>query len=236
MSKTLKYLRDAIRTQCDLSGSDTYISDNNLNNMINLSVDTLRDTLMDNFGSDLFVQTASYGISVTANTDTYDFSGANAQKIMAVDLKIGNYYYDVPPASWGDRNAGQLVNIYPEYRLHGSDSGYKYLLLQEKIKLVPTPQESMTLGLWFIPQIDDMSSDTSTTPDTIEDQWLRWVIYDVSIDLRMSTEEDIQGLSMKKSQIENKIEKAANNRIAAQVRKAPDVSNKYNSYQFYRRY
>lgn len=197
---TLSVIRGECKDRADLRNSQ-FISDSEWNRYINQSYAELYD-LLTNMYKDFYVSSTT--VSLVAGTDTYNLP-ALFYKLLGVDLLINGVASSaitLRPFVFNERN---MYTDRPSFTANGNN--YRYRLLGSQIKLVPTPDTTDTLKLWYVPAITDLSSDGSTLDGV--NGWEEYIVIDVAIKSLLKEESDVTALMMQKEAMKQRIREGA---------------------------
>lgn len=93
---------------------------------------------------------STYDFNVSGSTDTYALP-ADFYKLLGVDIQIDGqgHYLTLQPFMFKDRNKYRMSAFLPI-----SPLGYmlRYILAGNNIKFVPTPYNTQSIQLWYVPQ------------------------------------------------------------------------------------
>jgi len=217
--RTLSEIRTQIRTLTDYVDSSA-VTDSFLTTQINLSLGTLRDLLIDSYGSNLFVSTDAQEITLQSGTSDYTLD-SGIQKIEEVWYQSGSDRYRVTPHSPSEEASFQYTS---STAIDQRDVPYQYRLYSDEIRFIPTPG-SGTIGINYIPVLTDLVNDNDQVESSVLSQWLQWVVLDVSIKVKVVTEEEYGGLLGMKKDLESKIMKASSNRVHNQRKLVPRINS-----------
>lgn len=180
---TLEDIREDIRTRYDLPAftSATWETTNQVNRMINQSIQALSAVIMDSISDEYF---ATYeDITTAANIDLVSMPDRCARLIDVTWLKDTDQTVKLTQADARDiRKSGYEPKSWdswtPRYKTHGNNA----------LRLFPTPSEAYTLRITFLQLPEDLSADD----DVFEagPGWEEWVISDVCAKLAIREEKD----------------------------------------------
>lgn len=215
MSVTLSSLRTQIRDRADMKYS-RFVTDTELNSLINLSLTELYDLLVaafeDYYIADPYSFTISSGNSANVPSDFY--------KLIGLDYQFnGGEWVTLKRFNFVDRNKHNA--IYSRYALGMPD--LRYRLLGDKIKILPEDRASGTYRLWYIPRATLLSIDSDTLDGV--NGWEEYIIVDCAIKCKEKEESDTSALQFAKQQIKKRIEEMAQNRDSGEPAVISDVNN-----------
>lgn len=155
MAVTLTQLRTQARQKSDMINS-SFITDDELNNMLNLSYSELYDHLVGTF-DDWY--TAELDFTVPSGS-TYPLPD-DFYKLRGLDLNDNGYYRNVPPFNFQERNNYNNVLITEPLR---GFSSVRYRVFGNNLKFYP---EDIAAGLqfrmYYIPRFTPMQAATKAT-------------------------------------------------------------------------
>ena len=218
---TLANLRLQVRQRADMVNS-TFVTDAEFNQYINNSATALYDLLIQKFGNEYYLSTAS--ISTTSSVDSYNLP-TDFYKLIGVDMLIsGLDYVSLRPFMFSERN---MNNANVSRTIYGIPD-VRYRLVGSQIRLSPVPNAANTLRLWYIPNLPEMSSDSSTTDGV--NGWEEFIVVDAAIKALQKEESDVSVLIAQKQGLIKRIEEAAENRDAGSGDRVSDVRRSYYDY------
>ncbi len=202
---TLSTLRTRARSRADMEDSD-FISDSQLNQFINDSNKELHDLLVQKFGSDYRVSSASVSITSGVGTLTTGF-----MKLLGVDMVVDGLTRSLKKFQFAERAAWRNSDREePRYRLEGS-----------QLRLLPNPG-STSVTIWYIPEASELSADGNTVD--FPNGWEEYIVVDAAIKMRVREESETQELMIAKAGLLKRIEEAAENRDAGAPEKIVDLA------------
>lgn len=229
----LGYLRYMSKLRADMFNSQ-FLTDDEWNFNINQSMKRLYDVLVTKFGDNYFLApplqipatslSVSQGMAYLVLPNGSLYSAAPAlYKLSGVDCAVnpGNgQWYTLPRFNWIDRNrystlqlSGTVQSIY----------GLAYCENGSNLYMIPQPQASIYLQLWYVPMVTELLLDTDMMPFSISG-WSELVIVDAAIMALTKEEsyEQVQALTTSRTELLERIEVTAANRDVGQ---ANTVSN-----------
>lgn len=215
LTVTLGQLKTQSRQRADMENS-TFISDSELTSLINLSAAELYDLLVGVYED---YKITSQTLAVTPNVDTYTLP-TNFYKLRGVDLvldSLGNAV-TLKPFNFAERNAYMFT---PTWNVVGL-SYLRYHMLGDSIKLVPVPNTSQNIKIWYIPAITKLVLDADTLDGV--NGFEEYIIIDAAIKMRIKEESDVNELMMQKAAITSRINAMAAARDAGSPERVSDVT------------
>lgn len=202
---TLTELKDAIRQRADQVNSN-FVTDEELTSYINQSYFELYDLLVQKYGDDYFVSSAT--IATDGVNDKFSLP-ADFLKLLGLDLSLStDAKVTIKPFTLNDRNRYSIPNFQSFYGV----TNLRYRLHGNQLWLTPKPAAGQTLTVIYVPRLT-----TLTNPaDVMEglSGWTEYVILDCIIKCKLKEESDASTeLAMKAAMIK-RIEDAAEDRDA----------------------
>lgn len=213
---TLGEIRLAARQRADMTSSQ-FVTDAELNSYINSSLAELYDLLVQKYGNDYFVTTAT--ITTSGNVERYDLP-ADFFKLLGVDLRLSggaDGYISLRSFSFAERNRYATANAQTWIGV----TNLRYRLSANKLWLTPTPQAQQELRIWYVPRVVPLVNDTDVADGV--SGWLEYVVVDAAIKAMQKEESDVSVLLAQKGALVQRIESAAQNRDAANPATVADV-------------
>lgn len=221
---TLAQLRETIRLRSDMLHTE-YVSDDELNTYINLSLKELYGLLVETF-QNYFV--TSQTTTVAANEQSFALP-TDSTKVIGVDAKTGeNTWVTLRHFEFMERNLYQPPNqgMVSQYW-----SNIRYQLRDDSIYLNPAPGQSADIKVWYIPELEDLVEDTDSPPRNMNlFGWLQYVISDVALQVLQKQEQDVSIFAAEKAALINRINAEAQNRDTGWPTTVSDVYSTGNSY------
>jgi len=217
---TLADLRNMAKRRADMENSG-YVSDAEWNDYINAAAGELHDILVSKFGDDYYIKSST--ISVVAGTDEYTLP-SDFLKIRGIDHVASNTTScALRRFEFEERHTRQFLTT----TISSGFANLMYRTIGNKLKLVPTPQGSGTLKLWYIPQFERLATDQDIVSDRLALSWEQFMVITAAIAARDKEESDTSLLMAEKSLITRRIEEAAANRDATEPHRVVDVERYY---------
>lgn len=205
-SFTLAQLKTLVRQRADIESSQ-HIKDPELTNYINGSISELYDILIQKYGNEYFLSSTSF--SLVNGTSEYNLP-SDFYKLIGVDLQLTptSDYISLKRYDFQERNrysASIIRGVYgaPLLRYHVQGS---------VLRFEPTPRDTNTIRLWYVPTPTSLSADASTFAGY--NGWEEYVIVDAAIKCMEKEESDTSALQLRKNMLIQRIESAAGNRDA----------------------
>jgi len=209
---TLSELRTRARRRADAVGNN-FFSDAEINDYINNGLAELHDILVLKF-EDYYVNSVSF--SLVSGTESYSFSSISLTdfyKVLAVDLTTGDDTVRMKRFTFPDRNKYSYDNAVYNERGYAS---YEYAIRGESINFIPKPDSTDTVTIYYVPSYTKLSSDSSSTSNSLELNWEEYAVTSAAIKMRQKEETSTAGLERELDRITQRIEDAARNRDAAE--------------------
>lgn len=224
MSVTLAELRTHSRNRADMKNSE-FIEDSELNDYINNSVAELYDLLVEQFGSDYFIN--AYEFSTVSNEPNYTLP-ADFYKLTGVDSKLNaGDWTTLKKFNFNERNRYQDFSV---WNLSGVPS-IRYRLVGSNLNLSPIPTSATPMKLWYVPLAVKLSADGDTLKDL--NGYSEYVIVDAAIKMLQKEESDVSVLMAQKAGLEKRIREMAKDRDAAEPDSVTDIYAENDNY-FYK--
>lgn len=205
---TLSELRTLAKQYADMENSN-FISESEWNAYLNLAYFELYDILIQKFGDDYYVANP-YSFATDGSTQRYSLP-SDFYKMLGLDLQLGassDSWVTIRPFMFIDRNRYAVPNFQSFYGV----TNLRYRLSSGKLFLTPTPAANQILRLWYIPRLNELTSDSSTVDGV--SGWQDYLPTDAAIKAMMKQELDPAGLMARKQALLARIESAAANRDA----------------------
>jgi len=148
---TLATLIANARQRADMVGSD-FCTDDEFTTWINESLYELYDLLIQKYGNDYFVSTAT--ITADGTSDEFDLP-SDMYKMIGLDALETDEYLPVKRFNFAERNFAALTTTVDAAR---------YRLLGDQIQILPRQSSGQVFRLWYIPKLTSM---VATTPSDI---------------------------------------------------------------------
>ncbi len=220
MSITLLQLRTESRYRADMVNSD-FVTDAELNTYINKSIAELHDIMVQAYGADYKISTATF--DTVASQDAYAFStiitANDFYKLQGIDIRLssGSTWTTIRPFNFNERNRFQRYGVWDNLGL----TNVRYRLVGSDLILAPTPTNSYPVKVWYIPVATQLVLDTDTFDDL--NQWSEYVIVDAVMKMLMKQETDVTILMAEKIALKRRIEEVAQNRDAGKSESISDI-------------
>lgn len=216
-NKTLVQLRTAIRRQADMENS-TFVSDTELNILINTSLAAFHNILADKFGEDYYMTKTT--LTATVDSDTIALP-SDFTKLLQVEINRGTNEPPLIMKQYMLKEKHKNFNSASQY-------SYRYRVMGTNLVLDRVAKTAFTMNLYYIPQFQDLASDSdyfNFYGDGFED----WVIMDVAAKIKAKEESDVSFELNQKMVVENKVNTQALNRVLAEPQRVIDIYNQYPS-------
>ena len=186
-----------------------FVTDIEINVMINNSITSFYDLLVAAWGNEYFTESVSF--STTPGVSEYSFTtmgAADLYKFCGLDYNVNNKVY--PLKRFNFRERGKYS--YAPSAFSGQGYGVMYRIMANKIKLLPIPSGVLSLTLWYIPMPVLPATDASTF-DFING-WENFVMWDVVIKCLTKQESDVSVAMAERKNAEDRIKEMRENRDA----------------------
>lgn len=213
---TLSAFRDRARQRADMVNS-RFVTDAELNNYINASIDELYDLLIASRGENYYVK--SYSFTTSINVDSYALP-ADFLKLMGVDYVTSTTQAITLKAfRWQERNR------FREPFYNTRNYNLMYQVRGDNLVFIPTPNGSQQIKLWYIPRAMDLTSDTDSF-DGING-WEEYVVIDAAIKMRVKEESPVDELLLAKQDMKARILAASSGRDSGEPARVVDTDSNY---------
>jgi hypothetical protein len=206
MSKnvTLLTMRTRARQRADQENSG-FITDPELNYLLNVSCAELYDLLVSAYDDEYFSTTQD--ISTVSGTESYALS-STFYKLLGVDLVLSSSQISpMKKFTFGERSQYKSAL----FNAQGSDS-FCYRLNAGNILLSPIPSSVRTVRVTYVPAMTTLALDGDTF-DGING-WEEYAIIDAAIKMKIKEDSGIQELVYEKNSILARIKSMRHNRDA----------------------
>src|SRR5574343_299109 len=213
---TLSAFRDRARQRADMVNS-RFVTDAELNNYINASIDELYDLLIASRGENYYVK--SYSFTTTTNVDSYALP-EDFLKLMGVD-----YVTSTTQAITLKAFRWQEINRFIQPFYNTRNYNLMYQVRGENLVFIPTPNGNQQIKLWYIPRAIDLSADT----DSFEgiNGWEEYVVIDAAIKMRVKEESPVDELLLAKQDMKARILAASSGRDSGEPARVVDTDSNY---------
>jgi len=209
---TLGDIKTRARRAADMVGS-LFVSEDELNDWVNADYAELYDFLLRNTSEEWGVEPTPASISVVANTQSYSLP-SNILKIRALDRYVDGEWVALERVSFDARNSDPMPN--------GTVSDwYGYRQMGSYLFLLPTPQSSATLRLWYVPAFGEVTEDADVL-DGI-DGWEEFVVVSVAARMLQKEESDASAMLRRKEELKQRIAICSDERDIAGCEVVRDV-------------
>lgn len=161
---SLTTLRALARERADQVGS-AFVADSatGLDRWINEGISRLHRMLVEAYGADYYVSTAS--LSLVAGTSDYNLP-ADFFKLLGIDIQVGGHYYTLRPYNNAERNAYRN-NPFPWF--YGSVA---YRLVGDKVRILPATLTA-TATVEYVPNFTELSGESTVK---FPEMWETYVV------------------------------------------------------------
>jgi len=219
MSVTLLELRTQARQRSDMEQS-TFVTDSELNSYINASVAELHDILVQAYGEDYFIKTATF--VTVPGTDSYSLLTSvpdnDLYKMRGVDAKLDtNDFYTLKRFNFNERNKFKHDGVWSYLGI----TAVRYRLVGDNLIFTPKPDTAVTVKLWYIPKAPKLVLDADTYNDI--NLYTEYVVVDAAIKMLTKEESDASVFIAQKAELKKRISEASSNRDAGEGDSIQDV-------------
>jgi len=229
-----------VRQRADME-ENYFVSDLEVQTYINVGLSELHDLLIQTYGQDYYISSASFtttsGIDtypINDSTSAYDIAATDFYKLRGVDAKLNSdVWFTIIPFNFNERNINQQGSITNVWGLANT----RYRLVGGNLVFTPSPNSSMDVKIWYIPTAQQFNSVTPATSTTTFDDingYAEYVIIDAAIKCLQKEESDVSVLIAQKTAMKRRIEVAASNRDAGSPLSVSDVYRANNPFWYSR--
>lgn len=214
-------LRLAAQQRSDMVNNE-FVTTQEWNSYINLSIKELFDILVQVYGDEYYVA-APYRFTTDGRVPALYPLPQNIYKLLGVDLGINqndNSYATMRKFMFQNRNKYIYANTPVGYY------GYlnlQYRMLGDNIELIPNPASGQTIQLWYVPKPRTLLADSDIV-DCISG-WEEYILIDAAIKALEKEESDVSVLLAQKEALRIRITAASSNRDAGMPEVVTDVRN-----------
>lgn len=213
---TFGELKTRSRERADMVNSQ-FISNSELESLVNESMTELYDMLVTTLGADYYVTDVNFPL--VAGQDTYSLP-ADFYKMAGVDLISGNGKpLTVKPFQFQERNRFNNALIYD-----ASTDGIlrmRYRIIGNTIKFIPNVRTNYSVTLWYHPACEKLSSDSATFDGV--NGYEELVIILTAMKMLQKEESDTTALERRYQYLTQRIKDSAANRDAGFPERVSDV-------------
>jgi len=222
LSTTLGQLITRVRQRSEQENSQ-FVSDDEIVTYINASLSELYDLMINEYGEDYFISTDT--ITTTAGTSDYTLPD-DFYKFVSIDLNAnGNVNYSLQRFNFSERNKYQNTGY--SVGTVSSTAPFKYTILGNNVKLLPVPQGTHTLTMYYVPQPPVLDNTATEVSAQIPAGWLEYVVIDSAIKVMAKEESDTTVLEREKFSLAARIKNMANNRDSESPESVTDVQGSH---------
>lgn len=215
-TSTFGELKLRSRERADMVNSQ-FISNSELETLVNESMTELYDLLVTTLGADYYVKDISFPL--VAGQDTYALP-FDFYKMAGVDLASGSGKpLTVRPFSFQERNRFNNSLIYD-----ASTDGIlrmRYRIIGDSIKFIPSIQAGYNVTLWYHPACEKLTSDLATFDGV--NGYEEIVIVLTAMKMLQKEESDTSALERRYQYLTKRIQDSAANRDAGFPERVSDV-------------
>jgi hypothetical protein len=202
---TLAQLRSRVRQRADMETSQ-FVTDSEINGLINASIAELYDVIAQKYGNDYFAVSTQFTLANGAQSQALP---ADFYKLLGVDSRLDqNAWQTVNRFEFSERNLrdSQLL------RIPAGNPEFRYKLFGNEIRFDVPMSQSTEIRVWYVPFPVQLVADVDTFDGY--NGWEEYVVVDAAIKCLEKEESDTRDLQLRKQQLETRIESAAGNRDA----------------------
>lgn len=202
---TLTELLAAVRQRADIVNSQ-FITDPELTSYINQSYFELYDILVQKYGDNYYVSSAT--ITTDGTNDKYSLP-TDFLKLLGVDLVLAtDANVTLRQFNMSDRNRFTAPNFQSFYGV----TNLRYRLHGNQLWLTPKPSSGQTLTVFYVPRMTPLVNGADTVDGV--SGWTEYIILDAVIKCKLKGECDASSEMALKAAIIKRIEDAAEDRDA----------------------
>jgi len=230
MAITLGELITQIRNRCDLNSSE-FITDDEMAGYINFSLGELYGLLVNSFGGDYFATSIVKNIAANGTALTTDLPD-DLYKVLGIDLQISpspsTNRITLQPYNFNERNRANSSNMSGYATQYTTN--YRYRLFNQTLQIQPPAAGALELLVWYVPvapQFDvtlPLDLEQTFQNNSNLNNWLEYVIVDVSIKCKAKEETDASLFVRAKALLTERIRNESQNR---DIGTPPSVSDIY---------
>jgi len=202
---TLFNLRIQTRQRANVL-TDLDITDTETNTYINQSMWELYDVLISVYGNEYFVD----GYEFTTEISDGNYALPPDFHILAgIDMvsPSDGITYSLQKYNFAERNVYKNSGI----TITESVPRYRYRLMNNNLRFEPSPLTELPVTIWYIPQLDKLTVDTSTLDDRLVDSWSEFIIVSAAAKILQKKGGDSAGMLAQKQEILQRIAVVAAN-------------------------
>ncbi len=217
---------DRIRQRSDQVYSG-FVTDAEIINLVGVYKREYEDLLVRTFGADYSATSTTF--SATANTENYNLSTLTLgtfYKSLGVDIQDTSSptgWRDLKAYNFHDRNASAAPAGFITTTVRGDT---RYRIFGANVSLRPVPTGTVTVKLWYTPQVVAMSATTDSFDDV--NGWSELIVLDSSIAIKDKEESDTSVLQADRARMVQRITEMAPNRDSGEPLTVADVQGTYN--------
>jgi hypothetical protein len=227
---TLGTIIEQIRNRCDLNNSE-FITNDEITNYVNFSLGELYGLLVNSFGGDYFATSVVKNIAANGTALSTNLPN-DLYKVLGIDLQISpspsTNRITLQPYNFNERNRANSSNMSGYATQYCTN--YRYRLFNQTLQIQPPAAGALELLVWYVPvapQFD--TTDPLDLAQTFENNsnlnnWLEYVIVDVSIKCKAKEETDPALFVRAKALLTERIRNESQNR---DIGSPPVVSDVY---------
>lgn len=227
MATTLGDLITQIRDRCDLTYSE-FITDDELTSYINFSLGELYGLLVNSFGGNYFATSATGSIAANGTALSANLPN-DLYKVLGVDLQISPYpstnRISLQPYNFNERNRANATNMSGYATQYTTN--YRYNIFNQTIQIQPPAAGPLQLLVWYVPVAPQFTLPADLTETFVNNSnlnnWLEYVIVDVSIKCKQKEETDASMFVRQKALMTERIRNEAQNRDIGTPARVSDI-------------
>lgn len=209
-TETLSNLRTRIRERSDHTNPDDFVTDSELNRMINSSYREYYDLVLESHADHYLAAPASF--SLGSGATTYALSNLTRfYRLRGVDRQEGGSWITVRRYQHQERNDLNRLS----YRVMGGNLHFE-----------PSGSTAGSYRVWFVPEPDPLTSDSGTVDGW--NGWEEWIVEDVCAKIAVKGEEDARPFVAARDRIAERIRRAAADRDEGDPETISDVYSQRN--------
>lgn len=222
MATTLSDLRTRARQRADQVGS-TFVTDPELNTLINLGLTELYDMVVSAFEDYFTISTTLTVLSGSTAALPADF-----YKLRALDYNNNGRYQALREFSFNERNISQNENL---FYFRGYTIPRRYRIMGDNLLLQPEGQATGLYRLWYAPAPTMLTLDSSTIPASLSKfGWDEYIVLYAAEKMLLKEESSVADFVRQRQEIASRITQMASDRQVDQSESVQDVRNDWYEY------
>ena len=211
MATSLATLRTRARTRAD-AVDNNFFSDAEVDRYINVGLGELHDILVSKF-EDYYVSYVDFNI--ISGTKNYTFGSLgidNFYKCLGVDVTDSGETVRMRSFSFPERDRFSSTAITGR----GGYADYQYQVRGDGIEIVPEPNTTSSIRLWYIPGFEDLVENDDEIRAFIMSNWEEYAVVTAVYKMKEKEELSTTAIERELKALRERIESAAANRDAGE--------------------